>query len=74
MGGRIPSISPYGPFQVSDGAVFFGIQNERQWLVLCHDVLGRGGPAADPRFATNPDRWYDYQASIRSAGVKAAST
>jgi itaconate CoA-transferase len=55
-GARHPSISPYGPFQVSDGAVFFGIQNEREWLVLCRDVLGRGGLAADPRFATNPDR------------------
>jgi crotonobetainyl-CoA:carnitine CoA-transferase CaiB-like acyl-CoA transferase len=55
-GARHPSISPYGPFQVSDGAVFFGIQNEREWLVLCRDVLGRGGLAADPRFASNPDR------------------
>jgi crotonobetainyl-CoA:carnitine CoA-transferase CaiB-like acyl-CoA transferase len=55
-GARHPSISPYGPFQVSDGAVFFGIQNEREWLVLCRDVLGRGGLAADPHFATNPDR------------------
>jgi itaconate CoA-transferase len=55
-GARHPSISPYGPFQVSDGAVFFGIQNEREWLVLCRDVLRRGGLAADPRFASNPDR------------------
>jgi crotonobetainyl-CoA:carnitine CoA-transferase CaiB-like acyl-CoA transferase len=55
-GARHPSISPYGPFQVSDGAVFFGIQNEREWLVLCRDVLGRDGLAADPRFASNPDR------------------
>jgi len=55
-GARHPSISPYGPFRVADGAVFFGIQNEREWLVLCRDVLGRGGLAADPRFASNPDR------------------
>jgi crotonobetainyl-CoA:carnitine CoA-transferase CaiB-like acyl-CoA transferase len=55
-GARHPSISPYGPFRVSDGAVFFGIQNEREWLVLCRDVLRRGGLAADPRFASNPDR------------------
>ncbi|HEX7162480.1 MAG TPA: CaiB/BaiF CoA-transferase family protein [Trebonia sp.] len=55
-GARHPSISPYGPFQVTDGAVFFGIQNEREWLVLCRDVLGRGGLATDPRFASNPDR------------------
>jgi crotonobetainyl-CoA:carnitine CoA-transferase CaiB-like acyl-CoA transferase len=55
-GARHPSISPYGPFKVCDGAVFFGIQNEREWLVLCRDVLHRGDLAADPRFASNPDR------------------
>jgi crotonobetainyl-CoA:carnitine CoA-transferase CaiB-like acyl-CoA transferase len=55
-GARHPSISPYGPFKVRDGAVFFGIQNEREWLVLCRDVLHRGDLAADPRFASNPDR------------------
>jgi itaconate CoA-transferase len=28
-GARHPSTSPYGPFRVADGSVFFGIQNER---------------------------------------------
>ena len=55
-GARHPSISPYGPFKVCDGAVFFGIQNEREWLVLCRDVLHRGDLAADPRFASNTGR------------------
>jgi itaconate CoA-transferase len=55
-GARHPSISPYGPFQVADGSVFFGIQNEREWLILCRDILGRAELAADPRFATNTDR------------------
>jgi itaconate CoA-transferase len=55
-GARHPSISPYGPFKVSDGSVFFGIQNEREWLTLCRDVLHRGDLAADSRFASNPDR------------------
>jgi itaconate CoA-transferase len=55
-GARHPSISPYGPFQARGGAVFFGIQNEREWLVFCRDVLRRGDLAADPRFASNPDR------------------
>ena len=56
-GARHPSISPYGPFKVCDGSVFFGIQNEREWHILCRDVLQRGDLAADPRFATsNPDR------------------
>lgn len=55
-GARHPSISPYGPFRVADGSVFFGIQNEREWLVLCRDILGQADLAADPRFAANTDR------------------
>jgi len=55
-GARHPSISPYGPFEASDGAVFFGIQNEREWHVFCRDVLRRADLAADPRFASNPER------------------
>ena len=55
-GARHPSISPYGPFRVSDGSVFFGIQNDREWLAFCRDILRRDDLAADPRFAANPDR------------------
>jgi itaconate CoA-transferase len=55
-GARHPSISPYGPFRVTDGSVFFGIQNEREWLILCRDILRQPALAADPRFAANPDR------------------
>jgi crotonobetainyl-CoA:carnitine CoA-transferase CaiB-like acyl-CoA transferase len=55
-GARHPSISPYGPYRVSDGSVFFGIQNEREWLTFCRDILRRADLATDPRFAANPDR------------------
>ena len=55
-GARHPSISPYGPFRVADGAVFFGIQNEREWLTFLHSILGRDDLAADPRFASNTHR------------------
>jgi itaconate CoA-transferase len=55
-GARHPSIAPYGPFQVRDGSVFIGIQNEREWLVLCRDILRRADLTADPRFASNTDR------------------
>ncbi len=55
-GARHPSISPYGPFRACDAAVFFGIQNEREWLVFCRDVLQRADLATDTRFASNPDR------------------
>ena len=55
-GMRHPSISPYGPFKVRDGAVFIGIQNEREWLVFCREILRRADLAADARFASNTDR------------------
>jgi len=55
-GMRHPSISPYGPFSVRDGAVFIGIQNEREWLVFCRDILRRADVAADARFASNTGR------------------
>ena len=42
VGVRHPTISPYGAFMCSDGkAVLLSIQNEREWLKLCSDVLGR---------------------------------
>ena len=55
-GARHASISPYGPYAAADGAVFLGLQNDRKWVVLCRDILGQPELAADPRFATNPDR------------------
>ena len=57
VGARHASIAPYGPYQVGDGAqVFIGIQNEREWAVLCTEVLGQPLLADDPRFAGNPRR------------------
>jgi len=55
-GAKHPSISPYGPFQACDGSVFFGIQNDREWVILCRDILRQPSLAADPRFAANRDR------------------
>ena len=55
-GARHPSISPYGPYRTGDGTVFLGLQNEREWAVLCREILRRPDLTADPRFATNPDR------------------
>jgi itaconate CoA-transferase len=55
-GARHPSISPYGPFRVRDGAVFLGIQNDREWFAFCRDILRQDDLATDPRFAGNPDR------------------
>jgi len=56
-GARHASIAPYGPFRTADGTpVMLGIQNEREWVRFCSDVLGAPALATDPRFASNPDR------------------
>jgi crotonobetainyl-CoA:carnitine CoA-transferase CaiB-like acyl-CoA transferase len=53
-GAKHAAISPYGPYTAGDGAVvFIGVQNEREWAVLCESVLGRPELAADPRFERN---------------------
>ena len=55
-GARHASISPYGPYAARGGEVFIGLQNEREWAVLCERVLGRPDLVADERFAGHPDR------------------
>jgi crotonobetainyl-CoA:carnitine CoA-transferase CaiB-like acyl-CoA transferase len=55
-GARHASISPYGPYQAGGGQVFLGLQNEREWVVLCREILKQPELAVDPRFATNTDR------------------
>jgi itaconate CoA-transferase len=52
-GAEHASIAPYGPFGATDGTVFFGIQNEREWAKFCADVLQQPGLARDARFAGN---------------------
>jgi itaconate CoA-transferase len=56
-GTRHATIAPYGPFRCGDGrVVFFGIQNEREWIALCAEVLEDAALASDPRYCTNPQR------------------
>jgi len=56
-GTRHATIAPYGPFKTGDGrVVFFGIQNEREWIAFCAQVLDDAALATDPRFHTNPLR------------------
>ncbi|ALO68099.1 carnitine dehydratase [Arthrobacter alpinus] len=52
-GAEHASIAPYGPFEASDGTVFLGIQNEREWAKFCESVLCRPDLAVDARFANN---------------------
>ena len=51
-----PRSPPTGHTRAQDGQVFLGIQNEREWAVLCERILGRPDLVTDVRFATNPAR------------------
>jgi crotonobetainyl-CoA:carnitine CoA-transferase CaiB-like acyl-CoA transferase len=52
-----PSIAPYGAFTCADGKkIVISIQNEREWVRLCAEVLGRPELATDPRFSDNNRR------------------
>jgi crotonobetainyl-CoA:carnitine CoA-transferase CaiB-like acyl-CoA transferase len=55
-GARHPSIAPYGPYRTGDGTIFLGVQNDREWVMLCGEILHRPDLAADPRFGSNTDR------------------
>ena len=56
-GARHAAIAPYGPFEAGDCAqVFLGVQNEREWVKFCGQVLRLPELANDPRFAGNPER------------------
>ncbi|MFY9510102.1 MAG: CaiB/BaiF CoA-transferase family protein [Rubrivivax sp.] len=51
------TIYPYGPFPAGDGkTVMLGLQNEREWLVFCEQVLQQPALAAEARFASNARR------------------
>ena len=57
VGLRHPTIAPYGAYQTADGSLtLISIQNEREWIRLCDDVLRQGGFAVDPRFDSNEAR------------------
>ncbi|MGH8807422.1 MAG: CaiB/BaiF CoA transferase family protein [Noviherbaspirillum sp.] len=52
-----PSIYPYGPFKTGDGkAVLLGVQNEREWVLFCQEVLRQPEIATDARFDSNVAR------------------
>ena len=48
--------TPYQAYRTADGYVVIGANNDRLWLRLINDVLGKPEWAEDPRFATLPDR------------------
>ncbi|MDP2707057.1 MAG: CaiB/BaiF CoA-transferase family protein [Burkholderiales bacterium] len=51
------TIVPYGRFRAGDGKyVMLGLQNEREWVVFCEQILGRPGLAQDPGYDNHPKR------------------
>ena len=51
------SIYPYGVFRSGDDKLLMlGIQNEREWVAFCEEVLGNASLAEDPRFVSNKRR------------------
>jgi itaconate CoA-transferase len=51
------TIYPYGPFATGDGkTVMLGLQNEREWVNFCAQVLQQPGLATDARFNANAKR------------------
>ena len=66
-GARHAAIAPYGPYAAGDGkAVYLGIQNEREWVRFCEQVLERADLAGDPRFTSNSAR-VEHQAALTEA-------
>jgi crotonobetainyl-CoA:carnitine CoA-transferase CaiB-like acyl-CoA transferase len=56
-GARHASIAPYGPYAAAGGdQVFLGLQNEREWAVLCEKILNRPDLVTDDRFRSNTRR------------------
>ncbi len=52
-----PSIAPYGPVTTREGGrVIIAIQNEREWIRFCSQVLGDADMAWDEAFRSNTDR------------------
>jgi itaconate CoA-transferase len=49
-------IAPYGAYACAGGKVLFGIQNEREWLRFCAEVMLMPALAEDARFASNAVR------------------
>ncbi len=67
------TIYPYGPFPVGDGhTVMLGLQNEREWLAFCTQVLQQPALAEDSRFAGNAQR-VTHREALRALIVQAFS-
>jgi crotonobetainyl-CoA:carnitine CoA-transferase CaiB-like acyl-CoA transferase len=50
------AIAPYGPFATAGTDVVIAIQNDREWVAFCAQVLRRPELTGDHRFASNTAR------------------
>ncbi|HUS13717.1 MAG TPA: CaiB/BaiF CoA-transferase family protein [Chloroflexia bacterium] len=56
-GAHHATVAPYGPFRCGDGkTVFLGLQNSREWVRFCAEVLEQPALTEDVRFDTNSKR------------------
>ena len=54
LGLNHPSIAPYGSYRSQGGQqLVLSIQNSREWLTFCRDVLQQADLSDDPRFSEN---------------------
>lgn len=68
------TIYPYGPFPAGDGkTVMLGLQNEREWLAFCTEVLQQPALADDLRFSSNSRR-VENREPLRELIIQAFST
>ena len=49
-------IAPYGAFETADGPIFIVVQNQREWVQLCRDVLEAPEMADDLCYKDNASR------------------
>jgi itaconate CoA-transferase len=64
------TIVPYGPFRAGDGqTVFLSVQNEREFVAFCDQVLRQPSLKADARFSSAPAR--DRNRQAMHAGIDA---
>lgn len=56
FGSSHASIYPYGQFETGDGSIMLGIQNEREWVILCEKVLEMPELAKEERFINTSSR------------------
>ena len=65
-----PSLAPYGAYATGDGGeVVLAIQNEREWVRFCAEVLGKPALAAEPAFKDGTARVANRASLDRAIGA-----